>query len=49
MIRKKRQLIGVFAIMFVILLSISISYAALSRILNVTTIKITQTGLTWNI
>lgn len=49
MIRKKRQLIGVFAIMFVILLSISIAYAALSRTLNVTTNKITQQGLTWNI
>ncbi len=49
MIRKKRFVIVLIVVVVVLLLSVSIAYAALSSTLTITTQKITQQVLTWDI
>lgn len=49
MIRSKKIVISLFAIAFILLLTISIAYAALSATLTMTTNKITQSAMTWDI
>jgi len=48
-IRNKKLVITFFIILTVILVSVSIAYAALSTTLQITTNKITQNAMTWDI
>ena len=49
MIRNKKLVITFFIVLAVLLVSVSIAYAALSTTLTITTNKITQNAMTWDI